>query len=109
MPWMKLLEHSDNVYAVETTMKYSPEDRKRVYERIHEADVIIITNYFDRRSPESGNNFVQELHQKTDKPIIVMTNSPYPFTVQPEYKTVVCTYSSSVESAEAFADTIFGE
>lgn len=109
MPWMKLLEHSDNVYAVETTMKYSPEDRKRVYERIHEADVIIITNYFDRRSPESGNNFVQELHQKTDKPIIVMTNSPYPFTVQPEYKTVVCTYSSSVESAEVFADTIFGE
>lgn len=109
MPWMKLLEHSDNVYAVETTMKYSPEDRKRVYERIHEADVIIITNYFDRRSPESGNNFVQELHQKTDKPIIVMTNSPYPFTVQPEYKTVVCTYSSSVESAETFADTIFGE
>lgn len=108
-PWLEMLKKSDNVYCVETTMKYSENDRKRVYERIDEVDVIAITNYFDRRSPESGNSFVKELHQKTDKPIIVLTNSPYPFTVQDDYKTVICSYSSSLESSKEIANTVFGE
>lgn len=107
-PWLEMLKKSDDVYAVETTMKYSEDDRKRVYERMNEADIIVITNYFDRRSPESGNSFVKELHEKTDKPIVVLTNSPYPFTVLPEYKTVICSYSSSVESSKEIANKIFG-
>ncbi len=108
-PWLEMLKKSDNVYCVETTMKYSENDRKRVYERMEEADVIVITNYFDRRSPDSGNSFVKELHEKTDKPIIVVTNSPYPFTVQDDYKTVICSYSSSLESSREIANTIYGE
>ena len=108
-PWLEMLKKSDNVYCVETTMKYSDNDRQRVYERLEEADVIAITNYFDRRSPESGNSFVKELHEKTDKPIIVITNSPYPFTVQDEYNTVICDYSSSLESSREVANTVFGE
>lgn len=108
-PWLEMLKKSDNVYCVETTMKYSDNDRQRVYERLEEADVIAITNYFDRRSPESGNSFVKELHEKTNKPIIVITNSPYPFTVQDEYNTVICDYSSSLESSREVANTVFGE
>ncbi|MDY6314786.1 MAG: glycoside hydrolase family 3 protein [Clostridia bacterium] len=108
-PWLEMLKKSDNVYCVETTMKYSDNDRQRVYERLEEADVIAITNYFDRRSPESGNSFVKELHEKTNKPIIVITNSPYPFTVQDEYNTVICDYSSSLESSKEVANTVFGE
>ncbi len=107
-PWLEMLKKSDDVYAVETTMKYSEDDRKRVYERMNEVDIIVITNYFDRRSPESGNSFVKELHEKTDKPIVVLTNSPYPFTVLPEYKTVICSYSSSVDSSREIANKIFG-
>lgn len=106
-PWLEMLKYSDDVYCVEAKMKYPEEDRKRVYERLDEADVIIVTNYFDRRNPDSGNSFVKELHSKTDKPVIVVTNSPYSFTVQEEYKTVVCTYSSSVESFKALANVLF--
>ncbi len=108
-PWLEMLKKSDNVYCVETTMKYSENDRARVYERLEEVDAIAITNYFDRRSPDSGNSFVKELHEKTDKPIIVLTNSPYPFTVQDEYKTVICSYSSSLETSKEIANTVFGE
>ncbi len=106
-PWLEMLKYSDNVYCVETNMSFNESDRKRVYERIDECDVIIVTNYFDRRSPESGNSFVKELHEKTDKPIIVITNSPYGFTVLPEYKTVICSYSSSLESAKEVAKKLF--
>ena len=106
-PWLEMLKYSDDVYCVEAKMKYPEEDRQRVYERIDEADVIIVTNYFDRRNPDSGNSFVKELHEKTDKPIIVVTNSPYQFTVLDEYKTAICTYSSSVESFKELANVIF--
>ncbi len=106
-PWMDMLEHSDNVYCVETSMKYNEDDRRRVYGRLDEADIIVVTNYFDRRSPKSGNDFVKELHKKTDKPIVVLTNSPYPFTVGEKYKTVVCTYSSSAESYKSFANIMY--
>lgn len=106
-PWLEMLKYSDNVYCVETNMSFNESDRNRVYQRIEECDVIIITNYFDRRSPDSGNNFVKELHEKTDKPIIVITNSPYGFTVLPEYKTVICSYSSSLESAKEIAKKLF--
>lgn len=106
-PWLEMLKFSDNVFCVETTMKYNEEDRARVYDRIDEADIIIVTNYFDRRSPKSGNAFVEELHKKTDKPIIVLTNSPYGFSVLPEYKTVICSYSASLESTKAVARRLF--
>jgi len=106
-PWLEMLKYSDNVFCVESKMSYPEEDRKRVYERIDEADVIIVTNYFDRRNPDSGNSFVKELHEKSGKPVIVVTNSPYQFTILDEYKTVICTYSSSVESFKVLANTIF--
>ena len=106
-PWLEMLKYSDDVFCVEAKMSYPEEDRKRVYERLDEADVIIVTNYFDRRNPDSGNNFVKELHEKSGKPVIVVTNSPYQFTILDEYKTVICTYSSSVESFKVLANTIF--
>lgn len=106
-PWLEMLKYSDNVYCVEATMKYTEEDRQRIYERLDEVDVIIVTSYFDRRSAKVGDEFVQELHKKTDKPIIVLTNSPYGFTVRPEYKTVLCSYSSSLESTKAIAKKLF--
>ncbi len=105
--WEALLKYSENVGQVETEMDHTENDKSRVLKRIDEADVIIVTNYFDRRA-HTESNFVSQLH-KFNKPVIVVTNSPYPFTVHPEYKTVICTYSSSPESLAAVAKTIFAK
>ena len=105
--WEKLLDHSDNVGIVETRMVFTDEDRKRVMARYEQSDVIIITNYFNR-GQSNGNDFVKEICLLS-KPVIVVTNSPYPFTVQPEYETVIVTYGCSPESMEETAKMIFGK
>jgi beta-N-acetylhexosaminidase len=103
--WEKCLEFSENVGFVETTMHYTPEDRERVNLRKDQADLIIITNYYNRRVG-FGDSFVEDVH-KWGKPVIVVTNSPYPLTVRPEYKTVIVNYSSAPAAYAEVAKKIF--
>lgn len=105
--WEKMLACSENVGMVETAEKFTAEDHERVLRRIGEADVLVITNYLDRRSSD-GNAFVKELHN-CGKPIVVVTNSPYPLTVMPDYKTVICTYGVSPDCLNAAAKKIYGK
>jgi beta-N-acetylhexosaminidase len=104
--WDKCLEHSDNVGIVETTLHYVEEDRERVRARKDQADLFIVTNFYNRRIG-FGNEFVKEIHG-WGKPVVVITNSPFPFTIQPEYKTIVINYCSSPESYAEVARVLFG-
>ena len=103
--WENMLNYSENIGMVEVELAPTDSDRQRVFRRIDEAEIIITTNYFDRRNP-GEDTFVQQLHEY-GKPVIVVTNSPYPFTVSPEYQTVIVTYGSAPESMAAVARTVF--
>ncbi len=105
--WEKCLEHSENVGIVETSIHYDEEDRRRVELRKDQADLFIVTNYFNRRVGVGGGNaFVEKIHT-WGKPVIVVTNSPYELTVRPQYKTVIVTYSSAPEAYAEIARIIF--
>jgi beta-N-acetylhexosaminidase len=104
--WEKMLEQSENVGSIETDLTFTDNDRRRIKDRYDQADVIVITNYYGRRHLD-GNTFVKEI-VSWGKPTIVVTNSPYGFTVLPEYKTVVCTYGCSTELLTQAAKVIFG-
>jgi hypothetical protein len=69
--------------------------------------MFIVTNYYNRRVG-FGNEFVKEIHS-WGKPVVVVTNSPFPFTVQDDYPAVVINYSSSPESYAAVARILFGD
>jgi len=105
--WEKMLEQSENVGSIETDLTFTDNDRKRIKDRYDQADVIVITNYYGRRHLD-GNTFVKEI-VSWGKPTIVVTNSPYGFTVLPEYKTVVCTYGCSTELLNQAAKVIYGQ
>lgn len=105
--WEKCLEYSENLAVVETTIHYNEEDRRRVSLRKDQADLYIVTNYFNRRvGAGGGNEFVEKIHT-WGKPVIVITNSPYSLTVRPEYKTVIINYSSAPEAYAEVARKIF--
>ncbi len=104
--WEQMLKYSANVGMVETSMEFSETDQKRVRDRLDQADVIVMTNWYFRRISHAGNSFIRELY-KTGKPVIVVTNSPYPMTVSPECKNVIVTYSVAPESLKAVAEKIF--
>ncbi len=105
--WEKMLDVSENVGSIETEITFTDNDRRRIKDRYDQADVIVITNYYGRRHLD-GNNFVKEI-VSWGKPTIVVTNSPFEFTVLPEYKTVVCTHGCSTEILAQAAKMIFGE
>ena len=107
--WEEFFKYTDSPGQVEVQMTPTDYDMKRVMKRIDEADVIVTTNYFDRRAHAEGA-FVQDIIKAAgDKPVIVVTNSPYPFTVAENYETVVCTYGVAPESLQAAVRTIYGE
>ncbi len=106
--WQKMLQRSENVGCVEVNIEFTEDDRKRVLARYDEVDVIVVTNYFGRREGKAkGGDFVSDLVKK-GKPVIVVTNSPFPFTVKPEYKTVIVTYGVSPECLDEAAAAIYG-
>ena len=107
--WEEFFKYTDFPGQVEVEMTPTEYDMKRVMKRIDEADVIVTTNYFDRRAHAEGA-FVDEIIKAAgDKPVIVVTNSPYPFTVAENYETVICTYGVAPESLQAAVRTIYGQ
>jgi beta-N-acetylhexosaminidase len=104
--WMQMLKYSDTVAQVECEMTYTDDDRQRIAKRLDEADIIVMTNYHDRRH-KSDKTFVNEM-MDTGKPVVVVTNSPYPLTVRQEYKTVICTYGCDNHTLEQAAKIIYG-
>jgi beta-N-acetylhexosaminidase len=106
--WENFFQYSEDVGQVEVEMTPTEYDMKRVMKRLEEVDVIVTTNYFDRRAHAKGS-FVDEIVNATENPVIVVTNSPYPFTVADNFKTVICTYGVAPESLTAAVKTIYGE
>jgi beta-N-acetylhexosaminidase len=103
--WEHMFAYSENVGQVETEMTATEDDARRVLRRYEEADVIVMTHWYDRREDHTS-----EFHNKIvamKKPVVIVTNSPYPFTVSDSYKTVVCTYGVAPESTEAAARILF--
>jgi len=107
MLWEEMLQLSDQVMMVDTDLAPTEEDRRRVMARVGEADLIIATNYYVR-AKESGKEFVQEL-AKLGKPLVVVTNTPYIFGDDPEFSTVILTFSPERQGLRGVARLIYGE
>lgn len=103
--WEKCFKYTDNLGIVECTLHYQEEERERVRARKDEADFFVVTNFYNRRIGY-GNEFVKEIIS-WGKPVVIVTNAPFPFTVQDEYGTIIINYSSSPESYEEVARILF--
>ncbi len=102
--WEKMLKLRDDVSMVETTMMFDENDQKRIMDRVDDADVIVVTNWYYRRN-DFDDSFLEKLHL-LGKPVVVVTNNPYPLTVKDEFETVIVTYSVSPESIEKVAELL---
>ncbi|MDD3925457.1 MAG: glycoside hydrolase family 3 N-terminal domain-containing protein [bacterium] len=109
-PYM-LWEYLDNIYPgaglVRLDMFGTDEDLAEVRETASGYDLIVATNIYSRGA-RPNTDFLKQVIARTDKDVIVVTNSPFPATVTGEMDTVVCIFSEMPESLRAGAEVIAG-
>lgn len=106
--WEEMCKYSDEVYSVEIPNTPTEADRERILRRIKEADVIVTTNYYYHKTAKAISELVREL--KEEKPVIVVTNTPYAFGAPKDFGTVITSFNpGGRECLEAVAEVIYGE
>jgi len=103
-----MLGHSLNAVPVDCDFEASEEDHKTVMSLLDRVDLVVMTNWFWRVVGTSNEALVRAIVQ-SGKPVVVVTNNPYPMGATPEAGTVVCTYSVTPESLKAAADLVYGK
>ncbi len=103
-----MLGHSLNAVPVDCDFEASEGDRRTVRSLLDRVDVVVMTNWFWRVMGASNEALVRTVVE-SGKPVVVVTNNPYPMGATPEAGTVVCTYSVTPESLKAAADLVYGE
>ncbi|MBZ0099536.1 MAG: hypothetical protein K8F30_10645, partial [Taibaiella sp.] len=58
--WEGMIKASDNAGSVEINFKATDQDRERVFRRLGEADIIVMTNYYYHKYVKSFSDFVRE-------------------------------------------------
>jgi beta-N-acetylhexosaminidase len=107
--WEKMCNHSDNVFSIEIPYYPRAVDSDRIYKRLNEADIVVMTNYYYHKGVSSITDVVREI-ASMGKPLVVVTNTPYEFGLPCDFKTgIVCFNPGSPENMEAVAEVIFGE
>lgn len=103
------LAYSGSVQYQETAFTYDEQDKQQIRERIREADLIIVTNYFIRGNL-CNRDFIETEIIPSGKEVIVVTNTPYQeISIPPSAETVVVTFATSPEHIRVTAGTLFGE
>jgi beta-N-acetylhexosaminidase len=69
-------------------------------------DVVVFTGYTKRGQACRRENYERFL--QLGKPLVFVTNSPYPKIVSPKFSTVLVTFSTTAMSSQAAAEVILG-
>ncbi|MEG1640743.1 MAG: glycoside hydrolase family 3 protein, partial [Ruthenibacterium sp.] len=105
------LQHSRNVSYLETDFSYDETDERRIREEIQSGayDVIVCTAYFIR-GKRSNRSILETILADAPCPVVIVSNTPYrELSIPQNAKTVLLTFSTSPESVEVVAGTLFGD
>lgn len=94
-----------NLAAIEAE-SFCEQTFKRVETRIHEADLIVITNWVERRGRRDNSDFIRRI-QSFGLPVIVLTNSPFSVGSPSDLPTVVNIFSANPASLREACKRIF--
>lgn len=105
MLWEHIMAYAPTAGIVEVELDIPPRDQQRILDRLDEADILIATNYYYRGTPPA-TPFYQRL-ACYGKQMVIITNTPYPFGICPEFQTVIISYGVGVESIRHIAKQLF--
>jgi beta-N-acetylhexosaminidase len=107
--WEQMCQFSDNVASVEIPYVPTAKDVERVMRRVHEAEVLVMTNYYYHKAASSITDLVRQV-RKRSKPVVVVTSTPYQFGAPEDFPTViVCFNPGGPENLRAVAKVLYGK
>lgn len=95
-----------NVDSFEIDYMISKQDEKDALERIQQYDAIIVTNFYVR-SRTANNDFVKQIQENFNGPVIIVNNTPYKLSTPEDAKNVLTTLATTPESLKAVAKIIY--
>lgn len=109
MLWSEMCEMLPNVGSVEIPLTPRPHDSDRIFRRIAEADVIVVTNYYYYKAAAVMTNLVQEIHAQ-GKPVVVISNDPFERAAPPDFPTVITVFTAGGrENLRAAVEVLCGK
>lgn len=103
-----MLDHSLNMVNMDTEFQATNDEVQLALSLLPQVDVVVMTNYYWRIYPENNGELLKAI-RKAGKPVIVVTNNPYPMGSAPDADAVVCTYGVAPECLRAAAEVVYGK
>jgi beta-N-acetylhexosaminidase len=109
MLWEEMNLESPNVGSVEIPNLPTKHDWERVLKRVDEADIIVSTNYYYHKAAASNSDLIREI-QKTGKPVVVISNSPYEKAAPDDLPTIITIFTAGGrENLRAAVRVLYGK
>ncbi|MDR3335042.1 MAG: hypothetical protein LBT13_09195 [Treponema sp.] len=105
------LAYNQNCEYLEVSYTFDDDDKAAITQNSECYDAVIITNFYIR-GKLANNQFIEDLLKNpalAQKPVVVVTNTPYPISVPKSAEDIIVTYATSPHNIEVCAGTIFGE
>jgi len=103
-----MLDQSLNLVNVDCEFRATEQEQRTILGLLGEVDAVVMTNWFWRIMPENNTELIKAIARRR-KPLVVVTNNPYPMGATPQAGTVVCTYGVTPQSLRAAAGVIYGK
>lgn len=108
--WDEMCKLSDNVASVEIPYVPGEMDKERIYRRLHEADVIVTTNYYYHKNACAISDVVRRIIAKSKKPVVVVTNTPFELGAPKDFPVVITSFNpGGRENLNAVARVLYGK
>jgi len=103
-----MLDQSRNMINMDTEFGATEDETQLALSLLPEVDVVVMTNLYWRIYPKNNAALVRAIHA-AGKPLIVVTNNPYPMGATDEADAVVCAYGCVPTCLRAAAEIIYGK
>jgi len=101
-----LLDHGYDAIFTDYTWNQLAEYLPVIKSQASQADIVVASCLYQRGQHIDGQAFEQLA--ELGKPLVVVSNSPYPETIRPNMPTVLVTFSTFANSMQAAADVLAG-
>ncbi|MBN1257032.1 MAG: hypothetical protein JXA52_04935 [Planctomycetes bacterium] len=106
MLWEFMAEHNKNLGYIDYNADTTDKALELVKKMAPQVDIIVAVGYYNRGLHEDTRPFLREL-RNFGKPVVLVTNNPFPLIIPDEYGTVVCAYDLLHDTLKAAADFLF--